>query len=155
MGLAFGFGVQRLIDAAQRYVRASKPIYYRYRNFTDQQQVQAVGMGFAISPSGSFVGTIDLLIDPPPQYVMISLHNIGMSEGKLRFGARRFVVSQSFVSQVIARLNLDVEEKVWRGPQFVGLVTDGQLFSVEDLAKQVLAGSTIVWELTANSNELR
>lgn len=154
-GLQFGYGMQRLIDANQRFVRAGHPVYYRYRNFADPQTSQAQAMGFAVSVSGALAGTTDTLIDPPPQYMMISLHNIGMSEGKLRFGARKFIVSQTFVASQMTVLGLTDQDLVWRGSQFVGLVTDSKLFSVEDIAHQELAGQTIVWELTCNSLEVR
>ena len=146
--------MQRLVDQFQRYVRAAHPVYYRFKRFPDAQQTQAVSMGFAISPSGTLMGTQDVLVQPPPQYVMISLHNIGMSQGKLRFGARKFIISQTFVSAMMVELGV-TQDAVWKGQQFVGLVTDGQLFSVEDIAHQELSGNTIVWELTCNSNEVR
>lgn len=156
-GLQFGYGTQRLLDAFQRYTRAAHPIYYRYKLFADPQSTsQAAAMGFSVSPSGSVpTGTNDILLDPPPSYSMVSIHNIGMSAGKLRFGARMFIVSQSVTSGLQTQLNLASQELVWRGSQIVGLVTDNLLFSVEDYKHGELAGATIVWELTCNSNEIR
>lgn len=151
----FGYGVQRLIDSNLQYTRVGFPVYLRLRNFPDLQNSQFAQMGFAISPSGTAVGTTDILIAPPPSVSMVSVHNIGMSEGKLRFGARTFLVSQAFVTAQVAAQSLSDQNLVWRGPNVVGLVTENLLFSIEDVNHGEVAGQTVSWVLTANANELR
>jgi hypothetical protein len=153
-GLQFGFGMQRLIDAQMRYVRNAHTVYLRLRNFPDLQQVsQAVQLGFAITPSGNQVGTEDIQIDPPPSVKMISIHNIGQSMGKLRFGARQFLISATFVEQQKALQGLTHQDLVFRGPNVVGLVVDNQLFSIENIAHEELAGHTVIYTLTCNGPE--
>jgi hypothetical protein len=155
-GLQFGRGFQRLVDAQMRYVRNAHTVYLRLRNFPDLQQVsQAVQLGFALTPSGAGtnIGTQDIQIDPPPSVKMISIHNIGQSMGKLRFGARQFLISATFVERQVAQQGLTDQDLVFRGPNVVGLVVDNQLFSIENIAHEELAGHTVVWTLTCNAAE--
>jgi hypothetical protein len=154
-GLSFGYGFQRLIDAQQRFMRSGQPVYLRLRNFANALATPAAQLGFSVSATGSAVGTTDVLIDPPPGVVKVSIHNIGQSMGKLRFGARMFRVSASFTdAQVISR-NLASADLVWRSPDVVGLVNSNLLFSIEDIGSVEVAGRTVFWWLTCNSNELR
>lgn len=153
--------MRRLVDAQMRWARAGKAVYLRLRDFPDIQNTDWAQLGFAIAPSGSAKGTSDILIDPPPAVNMISLHNIGQSMGKLRFGARLFVVSATFVArQVVARgivasNGLSAEDLVWRSPNVVGLVTQGLLFSIEDVGHEEYGVGTVTWLLTCNSTEVR
>lgn len=149
-GVNFGHGIQRVIDANQRFHRAAHPVYLRLKNFPDTQQQTWSQLGFSISPSGGPGGTTDVLINPPPSAEMVSMHNIGMSSGKLMMGARQFVISASFVdAQVVAR-GLSSQDLVFDAPEVVGLVLDNQLFSIEDRAHKEIAGKTVFWVLTCN-----
>lgn len=56
-GLQFGFGMQRLLDANQRYMRSSLPVYLRLRNFVDPQTQQWAQLGFQIAPTGAPAGS--------------------------------------------------------------------------------------------------
>lgn len=152
-GLQFGYGYQKAIDANMVFLRSSHPVYLRLRNFEDIQEEKWAQMGFAITPTGTDVGTVDLEIVPPAKVVMVSMHNIGQSEGKLRFGARVFTISATFVDKQVSALGLANQDLVWRAPNVVGLVTDNQLFSIEAIAHHEIAGKTVVWELTANMVE--
>ena len=153
--LSFGYGLQRLIDANQRFTRSGHPVYLRLRNFPDPQVNDWTALGFSISPSGNLVGTTDVLISPPPGVRAVSVHNIGMSNGKLRFGARTFNISATFVQASMAARGLTTEDACWNGPDVIGLVTDNLLFSIEDINQQVVAGATISYRLTCNSNEVQ
>ena len=153
--VSFGFGVQRLIDSNLQYARVGFPVYLRLRNFPDLQSNQFAQMGFAISPSGTAVGTTDILIAPPPSQSIVSVHNVGMSEGKLRFGARTFFISQAFVTTQVQAQSLSDQNLVWRGSNVVGLVTENLLWSIENIDHGEIAGQTVSWSLTCNSNELR
>ena len=105
------------------------------------------------------VGTTDTLITPTPVVTMLSMHNIVMSEGKLRFGARVIRVSQSFVSAQANALGLPMTptgmRQVWEAANVVGLVSENLLFSIEDVKHSELGGTTVYWDLTCNANELR
>jgi hypothetical protein len=149
-GVNFGYGIQRVIDAQQRFLRAGHPVYLRLKNFADTQQQEWSQLGFQITPSGGQVGTTDVLIAPPPQVEMVSMHNIGMSNGKLMMGARYFVISASFVDAQQAAMSVATQDLVWDSPLVLGLVTDGRLFSIEDRQHKEVAGKTVIWILTCN-----
>lgn len=158
----FGIGIRRLLDAQQSYMRNSFPFYLRIKNFADTQPQTWSQLGFAIAPTGTpNTGVTDIPIKPPPYIRMVSQRNILMSEGKLRFGARVIHISGTFVdAQVRAQgiTGATWEQKqnlVWRAPSVVGLVSEGLLFSIEDIAHEELAGQTINWLLTCNAGEIR
>lgn len=100
------------------------------------------------------VGTTDILIKPPPTVSMISMHNIGISGGKLRFGARAFAIAATWVAQQCIAQNISDQNQIWRNPNVVGLVCEGMLFSIEDIKHQELAGTTVTWTLICNNTEL-
>lgn len=154
--MLFGTGVRRLIDAQQQFTRAAHPVYLRTRDFPDVQQLDAQQLGFVVAPTGtSQVGTTDTLITPPPSVTMVSIHDIGQSMGKLRFGARRFLISANWVTSIANTLGYSDETLVFRGENVVGLVLDSQLFSIEDYWHEEVAGLTVNWGCVGNSNELR
>ena len=164
--LQFGFGIRRLMDAHQRWVRAGLPVYLRLRNFNLASNPLWSQLGFSVSPSGTNTGTQDILIDPPPYIGVVSQHNIGMSEGKLRFGARTFHISHSFVIALMQQLGMTDATLVWRDPSIVGLVvvtTPGALVTAPgnllcDIVQYLpeYGGADIVsWGLTCNCNEVR
>lgn len=155
MGPQFSFGAQRLLGAQQRFIRSGLPTYLRFKNFEDTQTKQWSELGFAITPVNDSSGTVDILISPPPGSSMISVHNIGMSEGKLRFGARLFTVSQEFVAKQMSAFGLTDPRQVWIGPKTVGLITENLLFSIEDVKHRDVCGGLVAWMLTCNANELR
>ena len=140
-----------MIDAQQNYVRNGLPVYLRLRNFPDLENQPWAQMGFSIAPTGAPVGTTDILIAPPPAVQSLSLRNIAASEGKLRFGAKDFLISSSFTDKQMAALGLSNETEVWSAPNVVGLVENGKLFSIEDIRFEQLAGKTVTWKLTCNA----
>jgi hypothetical protein len=151
-----GYGVQRLIDAQQRYTQNSRmPVLLRLRNFSSQQSQLYAQLGYVLTPSAGTAGFIDVPIQPPPSMRMVSQHNIGMSAGKLRFGARDYIVTGSFVQAQQSALGLARPELVWIGAQTVGIVADNQLFSIEQYVHEEIGGMSVVWTLTCNANELK
>ncbi|MDE2102961.1 MAG: hypothetical protein KGL39_37300 [Patescibacteria group bacterium] len=158
MSLQFGYGLRRLVDAQQNFVRAGHPVYLRLRNFPVVQTQQWAELGFSITPSGSPTGTSDILIAPPPGVIMMSLHNIGMSAGKFRFGARQFMVSHSFVQAQMTTQGISdplQANQIWEGSNVVGLVMEELLFSIEDVRHQEVAGETVWWLLRCNANTIK
>lgn len=153
MGPTFAYGYRRLMDQGQRFIRYGSPTYLRLRNFPDLQNQPYAQMGF--SASGSPAGTTDILIVPPPSWYMVSVHNIGQSDGKLRFGARIFKVSQTFVQAQVDTGTFTDSYHMWNSPLVVGLITDGLLFSIENITHDNISSVPVWWELTANANELR
>ena len=155
-GLNIGCGLRRLIDQQMRYVNAARgPIYMRFRNFDPPQDSMYAQLGYTISPSGSATGTTDVLINPPPGTKLVSMHNIGMSSGKLRFGARDWVISHTFIGLQQLALGLATPEELWLSKKLVGIVGYGVLWSIELYASDDVGGVPVVWTLSCNANEQR
>lgn len=152
--LPFGYGAQRLVDAQQRFIRSGLPVYLRLREFTVVGNEEALQLGFRTQVPGSG-GISDVLIAPPPSTSAVSVHNIGQSNGKLRFGARIFGISATFTEKQVTARSLANQELVWRAKDVVGLVTEGLLFSIEDIKHRDVAGRIVMWFLTCNANELK
>jgi hypothetical protein len=153
--LNFGYGLRRLVDSNQRFMRAGNPVYLRLRNFPDVQNTDWAQLGFAITPSGALVGTQNVLIDPPPSEQTVSLRDIGRSMGKLRYGAHKFIISDTFVQAQCARMGVTDVSALFKQPFVVGLVTENILYSIEDIVSEQVAGSTITWSISGNGNEIR
>jgi hypothetical protein len=154
-GPNFAIGLQRLQDARMRYLRTSCPTWIRYKNFGDVRNQQWAQLGFQITPNPADapVGTTDVFIDPWPCHNTMSLHNIGMSGGKLRFGAVQFFISATFITQQAALLGLPDPYQVWE--QVLGLVSENVLFSIEDIQHEDVSGQILNWIIVCNRNELR
>jgi len=148
-----------LIDAQMRYLNAARvPVFMRFRNFTPPDNQMYAQLGYVInppSPEPLTTGTTDVQITPTPGTRMVSMHNIGMSQGKLRFGARDFTISQSFVALQQLALGLATPDQLWLSQQFVGLVAYGVLWTVEMYASDDVGGVPVVWTCTCNANEQR
>ena len=155
-GLNIGFGFQRLIDAQQRYVQGSRtPIFMRLRNFVPPTNQLYAQLGYVITPVAGETGTTDIQIVPSPSTRMVSMHNIGMSSGKLRFGARYFLISASFVSAQQLALGLSTPDQLWLCPQFVGIHAYGLLWSVVEYISEEFGGVPVLWQISVNANEVR
>lgn len=170
MGLPFASGIQMLLDGQQRYVRSGLTCYLRIQNFAPVGDWQEVGVPFV--PTGvaaATTGFVDIEIDPSPEVKDVSMHNIGMSGGHLRFGARYFIVSHTFVYNVMQQYpNITDPYNVWRNwdaqlvngnwinatASIVGIVYENRLHSIEDISHVDIAGETIKWKLTCNLFEI-
>ena len=162
MGIPFGQGVQYLFDNQQRFTRAGLPVYLRVRNYEDVGEYLEVGVPFAPTGTDSFnTGYTDVQILPPPSVQDVSLHNIGLLSGRLNFGSRVFIVSNSFVVSQMEQYSIADPYDVFRdrtdldGKQFkvVGIIYNSRMFSIESLTHKEVAGVTINWKLVANSLE--
>lgn len=159
MGINFASGIAMLFDAHQRYTRAGEECFLRVNNFAPSGDYIEVGVQY--SPTGSEAaqsGFVDIPIDPPPGTVAVSTHDIGMSGGKLMFGARKFFVSDTFVSDMLDKYpTIRGRYNVWRawdGNAYVqGIIYNNQLYSIEDIGRSTIAGKTIRWTLTCNASE--
>lgn len=159
MGISFASGIQFLFDANQRYVRAGLPVYLRVKNFQDTGDFIEVGVPFA--PTGAAAaqsGYTDILIAPPPAVQDISLHNIGLNSAALRFGARNFIISATFVNAQMAQYSITDPYAVFRnrdGYAAVGLLYNDRLFQIESITHREVAGVTINYKLLCNALELQ
>jgi hypothetical protein len=149
-----------VLDGQLRYTRGGLQCFLRAQNFQPEGDWQEVGVSFA--PTGTaaaMTGFTDILIDPPPAVTAISSHDIGLSGGRLQFGARRFFISDTFVSNMMLQYpNITDPYDVFRNwdtkTPVIGFVYDNRMFSIVDINPRELAGQRISWTVTANFNEI-
>lgn len=152
---ALAFGMQFLMDSQLNWLKAGTPIYLRLKNFPDIQDETYAELGFSIAPTGTVqVGTTDYIIDPWPSTVEVSLANVGRSMGKIRFGAREFMISETWVCAMAAVMGVGIFN-VWKDPRVVGLVQDNLLFDIVSYTYEGISGVPVLWFLTCNANELK
>jgi hypothetical protein len=171
MGAIFGnFGIRRLLDQNQRFLRKGLPTYLRVKNFVDNPAFADMGFQYVPSVTGAVVpvGTTDIPIQPPPSVTSVSMHTIMMamlSGGQLRAGARWVFISHTWVKaqmsaqwylDMCAAANLDPTEprNVFSGPQVAGIVTAKLLLEIVDLTADYAYGETMSWSLSCNASEL-
>lgn len=157
--VSFGVGLQYLFDAQQRYTRAGLPVWLRVKNFKDEGDFIEVGVPF--TPTGAAAaqtGYTDIPILPPPSVQDVSLNNIGLNAAALRFGARIFNVSASFVSDQMEEYEITDPYAVFRdrdGYAVVGLFYNNRLFQIESITHKEVAGVTINYKLLCNALEIQ
>lgn len=157
-GPSFSTGARWMIDAHQRFWRTTGPVFLRLKNFLDAQVqggLQSTSLGFSVTGGITNPGYKDVAILPPPSQTAVSQHSIAMSMGVLRFGARSFFVSHTFVQTQMTAQGLTDPSLVWRGTNVVGLVSEGRLYSIVQYLPEYLSGDIISWSLLANVGELR
>jgi hypothetical protein len=162
-GIPFGTGIQFLFDGQQRFTRAALPVYLRVRNFQDEGDYLEVGVPYAPTGTQSFyTGYTDVKIEPPPSVQDVSLHNIGLLAGRLNFGSRVFIVSNTFVERQMREYRIADPYDVFRdrtdaedGTQYkvIGLIYNSRQFAIESLTHKEVAGKTINWKLIGNALE--
>lgn len=162
MGIPFASGLQYVLDTQQQFVQAGLPVYLRVNNFTDAQEGDALEVGVPYTASGTFdCGFIDILISPPPSVRDVSLHNIGIFGGRLNFGSRIFLISNTFVrcqleTNSFKEANVTDPYAVWRnrdGKRAIGLFYDNRIFAIESITHREIAAQTVSWTLVGNAEE--
>jgi len=150
--LTFGEGIRMLLDGHYRFVRSGLRVYLRVQNFNNSGGFQELGVPL---PAATDSGYTDIMVDPPPAVTDVSMHNIGMSGGKLLMGARSFKVNHSFVlamrdkykgipDDISVFFNWDGTAKV------VGFVYENRMHEIVTYKHTDVAGETISWTLTCN-----
>lgn len=156
MGIPFAEGLRMMVDGQQRFMRGGLEVFLRVQNFAPTGDFQEVGVPYV--PTGTAAaetGYKDILIDPPPQVIDVSMHNIGMSAGKLLLGARSFVISHTFVrnmrdqnpkiaDDIAVWYNWDTQSPV------VGIVYENRMHDIVFYTHREVAGETVSWKLTCN-----
>jgi hypothetical protein len=172
MGIPFGFGVRALYDSHMRFWRPGLPCALRIRNFVTPDQGYAE-LGFQFGPSGQISdeqGFKDVLIKPQPEVKEVSLRDIGLNQTKLMFGAKQFIISQTFVLKRMRDKGYTDPYQVFRDPSVIGIaypvfspITPDQtgdnpnsqtrLFSIESITHDEIAGQTLAYTLLCNAQE--
>lgn len=159
---SFAEGIRMMIDGQYRFSRAGLKVYMRIQNFSSSGSYQELGVPYIpTNPNPSDTGYTDILIDPPPQVGDVSMHNIGMSGGKLLIGARWFKISHSFVLGIRARYPAVTDNiAVWSTwdktsetdgtARVIGFVYENRMHEIVYYTHKEAAGETISWTLTCN-----
>lgn len=167
-GGMFGLGIQLMRDGQQRFTRSGFQTFLRVQNFPSSGDFQEVGGVLAISGVGpTNSGYTDIFIDPPPDVVDLSIHNIGMSGGKLMEGAKEFRISHTFVERMMAQYPAILDAynvfRDWDGginqtgqqtASTIGIIYADRLYSIESIIPKVTGGRTVLWIIRGNFNEL-
>ena len=169
LGGLFGEGLQMMLDGQQRYVRGGFQCFLRVQNFPPTGAFQELGLQIAATgsmPNGS--GFTDILIDPPPEILDVSMHNIGQSGGKLQFGAKIFKISHTFVEVILMTYPAILDSydvfRDWDGglnqtgqqtASTIGFIYGDRMYSVEDIKQSVAGGRILEWVVTGNVHELQ
>ncbi len=147
------WAIKDLLDNRLRFTEPGMTTYLRTL-VTDVKQGSAEfeEYGFQVPDVKSDV--VDIEITPPASVAPVSMHNIGLNETRLEFGAHRFDVSHSFVEDMMESFGVDNGYGVWRHPSVVGIVYNGSLFSLESIVPLAVGGEIIRWTIVGNQKEL-
>ena len=152
-GGASAWGLRSLADGYLRYFQPGLPCYLRFQTVQADDTTEYASLGFMPSVTGALSGVQDVLIDPPPDVQEVSLHNIGIMGARLQFGARRFLISHTFVREQMRLRELTDPYKVFRDSSVMGIYYNHRLFSIESLTHEDVGGEPTLWTVIANSYE--
>lgn len=141
-----------MLDVFQNYMQDALPCYL-IRKATNAENTDYASLGFQISVTGGQGGYTTQQILPMPEVEDVSTHDIGMSGGRLQFGARKFTISDTFVRNQMAALGLTDPYLVFRDPLVLGILYNGRLFAIEILVHDDFGGEALVWTVTGNALE--
>ena len=163
MGVPFGFGVRFLYDSHLQFWRPGLPVALRIRNFSTPADGYAE-LGFEFSPTGTIAdqsGFTDIRIVPQPEVKEVNLRDIGLNQAKLMFGAKNFIISQTFVLKRMNAMGYQDPIQVFRDPSVIGIAYPAvpvnnqqvRLFSIESITHDEIAGQTLAYTLLCNAQE--
>ena len=152
---ASAWGLRSLADTFLRYYQPGLQVFLRIQNQpTAPDDYSALGFMPSVTGGQSQSGVTDILIDPPADVTEVSLHNIGILGARLNFGARTFIISDTFVTNRMQLMGYTDPYQVWRDASVVGLLYNNRLFAIESVTHEEVGGATTLWKLIGNSLEL-
>lgn len=149
-GGASAWGLRSLADNFLRYFQPSLPVYLRRQNVLDQAADYSA-LGFNPSVTGGAGGFTDTLIDPPADVQELNLRDIGILGGSLHFGARVFLISDTFVQAQMLLYGYTDPYMVWRDTPVIGLYYNQRLFAFDSITHEEVGGATTLWRVLANT----
>jgi hypothetical protein len=141
-----------LLDDRLRVTHSGATVYLRMK-LDKQVDREFEEYGFTLHTVDADL--IDMEIEPPPSVSNVSMHNIGMSDTRLQFGAHQFEVSHTFIEEMMDRLGVTDGYSVWRHSTVVGIMYDGSLFSLESIVPKAANKEIVKWIITGNQQEQR
>lgn len=147
--------LRELQDNAQRFTESGLDVFLRTKNSTTVDDSEAAEYGFQVSiaETDGEDGVSDILIDPPPAVSVMSMHDIGLNQGNLMFGAHEFHVSHTWVMEQMEANNYDDPYLVFRSANIVGIFYNGRLFSLESITPQAVGNEILNWLIVGNQIE--
>jgi hypothetical protein len=158
MSSNFNFGLRSLYDTQLRFFQPGLPCYLRIDNLSPDVRGtvgSVAALGFQPTVSGNLSGVTDILIDPPPEVKEVPWRNIGLNLARLRFGARIFTISHTFVANRQALLAFTDPEQVFRDASVQGILYSGRIYNMESVTHEDLAGQPIIWTIIGNAIEVQ
>lgn len=147
------WAIRRVIDSHLSVLKPGLKVYLRVKNANDDEK-DYVRLGFQWAPTGTQVtGYTDVLIAPPPDEQPVSEHTIGISGGRLMFGAHRFLISHTFVMNRANQLGYTDYYKVFRDAYVIGIVYNNRLFAIEEVLPDAVANQIVRWDIVCNAIE--
>lgn len=157
-----GLAITSLLDANSNFFSAGLPVFYRIRNFNEAAVGESVSeMGFQVTPlvtGGPVPGTTDSQICPQPSVELLSLRMIAdavKAGTALRFGARKFNISHSWVQKIQVAAGYANPRSVFNDKVVVGIYHDGLLFEIMSFTHNDVYGAIISWDLLCNANDIK
>lgn len=150
---SIGFGVRYILDNHRRFYRPGLDVFIRVHK-NEKEDIEAGEYGFQTVPSaGEDSGTEDIKIVPPAEVTDVSLHNIGLNQTKLQFGARTFRISHTWVKARMLLRSLTDPYQVFREALVIGIFYNGTLFDMVSITHQEIGGETFEWTVIGNATE--
>lgn len=148
------YGIQAMLDASLTVAGTGLSVGYRVLNAPPRANTNAAEHGFVVTVTDGTGGTTDIPIYPQPSVKSLSMFDIAQSAGKYNEMTKQFVVSDTFVNQMMQRFPAITEQdQVFDGfNQFLGLVYEGRLYNVISYAHNEIAGATVGWVLKCNAS---
>lgn len=144
---------QNLFDANVKFTQPGLDVFLRVKNTVVSDSDEYAEYGFQLAQDSRASGFTDILIEPQPSVQAESMHNIGLNQTRLQFGAMRFDISHSFVEMLMAMKGYSDGYDVWRQSDVIGIVCDKRLYSLESVTHEDVAGATIRWMILGNTQE--
>jgi hypothetical protein len=147
-------GLRMMTDTYANFWAPGLATYLRYQNSASQSAASELGFQIDLTgPSASGNGFTDLQILPQPTVEEVSKHNIGVSGGLLMFGAKTFLVSATFVNNIMEQRGYTDPYQVWRDPLVMGIFYNQRLYSIQSIQESDVGGQPYTWNLTCNMVE--
>jgi hypothetical protein len=159
MGIPFAAGIQFLVDAQQRFVRAGSSVYLRVKDFEEEGDYLEVGVPFVPTGTQAFYsGYTDILIDPPPGVRDLTFRDIGLLAAKLMFGSRVFKISDTWVRNQMSEFGITDGYDVFRkrdGFQAIGFFYGNKIYSIGEITHTTVSATAILWTVVGYSLEVQ
>lgn len=145
----------RQAQDAQLFVTApGMDVYLRIKNDSEVGQ-EYLEYGFQLSVTGlaDQPGFRDIKIVPPVSVQQVSLHDIGLNQASLSFGAHKFRISHTFVMSQMQQKGYSDPYEVFTNAEVIGLYYNQRLFSIDSILPETVGNEAIHWDIVGNMHK--